>query len=139
MKLSDLIDHVEYVSDDKGSLKCAEISETSEDGKILNVYCLYSMTLSNLIVISDNLEEEIGEVLIDVPCRMKIHLNDIDVSSRTCSFTCDLYKFHVFIEGMSNGRKFLRQVELQINADLESRKINLLELLEIRPVLKSLE
>lgn len=139
MKLSDLIDHVEYVSDDKGSLKCAEIRETSEDGKILNVYCLHSMTLSNLIVISDNLEEEIDEVLIDVPCRMKIHLNDIDVSSRTCSFTCDLYKFHVFIEEMSNRRNLIRQVELQINANLESGKINLLELLEIRPVLKSLE
>ena len=56
------------------------------------------------------------------------------------SFFCiESRKFHVFIEGMSNGRKFLRQVELQINADLESRKINLLELLEIRPVLKSLE
>lgn len=139
MKLSDLIDHVEYVSDDKGSIKCAEIRETSEDGKILNVYCLHSMTLSNLIVISDNLEEEIDEVLIDVPCRMKIHLNDIDVSSRTCSFTCDLYKFHVFIEEMSNRRNLIRQVELQINANLESGKINLLELLEIRPVLKSLE
>ncbi|EMG32520.1 hypothetical protein [Streptococcus oralis] len=139
MKLSDLIDHVEYVSDDKGSLKCAEIRETSEDGKILNVYCLHSMTLSNLIVISDDLEEEIDEVLIDVPCRMKIHLNDIDVSSRTCSFTCDLYKFHVFIEEMSNRRNLIRQVELQINANLESGKINLLELLEIRPVLKSLE
>ena len=139
MKLSDLIDHVEYVSDDKGSLKCAEIRETSEDGKILNVYCLHSMTLSNLIVISDDLEEEIDEVLIDVPCRMKIHLNDIDVSSRTCSFTCDLYKFHVFIEEMSNRRNLIRQAELQINANLESGKINLLELLEIRPVLKSLE
>ena len=139
MKLSDLIDHIEYASDDKGSVKSAEISETSEDGKILNAYCLYSKTLSNLIVVSDDLEEEIEEVLIDVPCRMKIHLNEIDVSNRTCSFTCVLSKFHVFIEGISNGRKFLRQVELQINSDIESGKIDLLELLKIRPVLKNVE
>lgn len=137
MKLSDLIDRIEYISDDNGSVKSAEIRETSEDGKILNLYCSYRMNLFNLVIVLDDFEEEINEVLIDVPCRIKLHLGE--VSNGTCSFTCDLSKFHVFIEEMSNGRKFLRQVESQINSDLESGKFDLLESLEIRPVLKNIE
>ena len=137
MKLSDLIDRIEYISDDNCSVKSAEIRETSEDGKILNLYCLRRMNLSNLVIVSDDFEEEINEVLIDVPCRIKLHLNE--VSNGSCSFTCDLYKFHVFIEEMSNSRKFLRQVESRINSDIESGKLDLLELLEIRTVLKNVE
>lgn len=137
MKLSDSIDRIEYISDDNGSIESVEIRETSEDGKILNLYCSRRMNLSNLVIVSDDFEEEINEVLINVPCRIKLHLNE--VSNGTCSFTCDLYKFHVFIEEMSNGRKFLRQIESQINSYIESGKIDLLESLEIRPVLKHVE
>lgn len=137
MKLSDSIDRIEYISDDNSSIESAEIRETSEDGKILNLYCSRRMNLYNLVIVSDDFEEEINEVLINVPCRIKLHLNE--VSNGTCSFTCDLYKFHVFIEEMSNGRKFLRQIESQINSYIESGKIDLLESLEIRPVLKHVE
>lgn len=139
MKLSDLIDHIEYVSDDNGSISHAEIRETSEDGKIVDVYCRSRRTLYNYLFVSDDHEESIDEILTDVPCRIKIQLDDVDVSSGTCSFTCDLYKCQVFIEEMSSGRKLMRQIELQIQSDLESDKLDFLYALEIRPVLKTLE
>lgn len=139
MKLSDLIDHIEYVSDDNGSIAHAEIRETSEDGKIVDIYCRSRRTLYNYLFVSDDHEESIDEILTDIPCRIKIQLEDIDVSSGTCSFTCDLYKCQVFIEEMSSGRKLMRQVELQIQSDLESDRLDLLYALEIRPVLKNLE
>ena len=137
MKLSDLIDRIEYISDDNGSIKSAEIRETSEDGKILNLYCSRRMNLSNLVIASDDFEEEeINELLIDVPCRIKLHLNE--VLNGTCSFTCDLYKYHVFIVDMSSRKSHAYEVEKQITSDIETGKIDLLESLEIRPILKNL-
>lgn len=139
MKLADLIDHVEYVSDDNGSMERAEIREISEDGKIIDIYCRSRMTLYNFRCVSDELEEDIDEILTDIPCRIKIQLNDIDASNGTCSFTCNISKCQIFIEEMSSGRKLLRQIEMQINSDLESGKIDLLDALEIRLILKSAE
>lgn len=139
MKLVDLIDHIEYVSDDHGSISHAEIREISEDGKIIDIYCRSRMTLYNFLLISDDYEEAIDEIVTDVPCRIKIQIDDIDTSNGTCSFTCDLYKCHVFIEEMSSGRKLMRQVELQIKSDLEADRLDLLQALEIRPVLKTQE
>lgn len=139
MKLSDLIDHIEYVSNDNGSIAHAEIRETSEDGKIVDIYCRSRRTLYNYLFVSDDHEESIDEILTDVPCRIKIQLDDVDMSSGTCSFTCDLYKCQVFIEEMSSGRKLLRQVELQIQSDLEADRLDFLYALEIRPVLKTSE
>lgn len=140
MKLSDLIDHIEYVSDDNGSIAHAEIRETSEDGKIVDIYCRARRTLYNYLFVSDDDHEaSIDEILTDVPCRIKIQLDDIDVSNGTCSFTCDLYKCQAFIEEMSSGRKLMRQIELQIQSDLESDRLDFLYALAIRPVLKNLE
>ena len=139
MKLSDLIDHIEYVSDDNGSISHAEIREISEDGKIIDIYCRSRRTLYNYLFVSDDHEESIDEILTDVPCRIKIQLDDIDASNGTCSFTCDLYKSQVFIEEMSSGRKLLRQVELQIQSDLEADRLDFLYALAIRPVLKNLK
>lgn len=52
MKLADLIDRIEYVSDDNGSVESSEIRETSEDGKIIDIYCRARMTLYNFLFIS---------------------------------------------------------------------------------------
>lgn len=99
MKLSDLIDRIEYISDDNGSIKSAEIRETSEDGKILNLYCSRRMNLSNLVIASDDFEEEeINELLIDVPCRIKLHLNEVFernllVYMRSLQISC-IYRRH---------------------------------------------
>lgn len=139
MKLSDAIDYIEYTVDDNDQVRYADIRDISEDGKIIDVYCRFRMTLYNFLFISDDHEEEIDEIVTDVPCRIKIQLNDVDVSNGTCSFTCDLCKFQVFIDQMSSGRKFLRQVEMQIESDIESDKIDLLGALEIEPVLKRAE
>lgn len=139
MKLSDSIDRIEYISDDNGSIKSAEIRETSEDGKILNIYCSRRMNLSNLILALEDHEEEIEDVLIDIPCRIKIQLDNIDVSNGTCSFECDLYKYHVFIVDMSSRKSHAYEVEKQITSDIETGKIDLLESLEIRPILKNVE
>ena len=139
MKLSDLIDHIEYVSDDNGSIANAEIRESSEDGKTIDIYCRSRRTLYNYLFVSDDHEESIDEILTDVPCRIKIQLDDIDVSNGTCSFTCDLYKCQAFIEEMSSGRKLMRQIESQIQSDLESDRLDFLYALAIRPVLKNLE
>ena len=139
MKLSDLIDHIEYVSDDNGSISHAEIRETSEDGKIVDIYCRSRRTLYNYLFVSDDHEESIDEILTDVPCRIKIQLDNIDASSGTCSFTCDLYECQVFIEEMSSGRKRMRQIELQIQSDLESDRLEFLYALPIRPEIKHLE
>lgn len=139
MKLSDAIDYIEYTVDDNDQVRYADIRDISEDGKIIDVYCRFRMTLYNFLFILDDHEEEIDEIVTDVPCRIKIQLNDVDVSNGTCSFTCDLCKFQVFIDQMSSGRKFLRQVEMQIESDIESDKIDLLGALEIKPVLKNAE
>lgn len=138
MKLSDSIDRIEYISDDNGSIESAEIRETSEDGKILNIYCSRRMKLSNLILVLEDREEEIEDVLIDIPCRIKIQLDDVDVSNGTCSFECDLYKYHVFIVDMSSRKSHAYEVEKQIISDIETGKIALLESLEIRQILKNL-
>ena len=52
MKLSDLIDHIEYVSDDNGSISHAEIRETSEDGKTVDIYCRSRRTLYNYLFVA---------------------------------------------------------------------------------------
>lgn len=138
MKLSDSIDRIEYISDDNGSIESVEIRETSEDGKILNIYCSRRMNLSNLILVLEDREEEIEDVLIDIPCRIKIQLDSVDAPNRTCSFECDLYKYHVFIVDMSSRKSHAYEVEKQITSEIESGKIDLLESLEIRPILKNL-
>ena len=139
MKLADLIDRIEYISDDKGSISIAEIRDILEDDKTLDIYCRFRMTLYNFSLILDDRIIDIDEILTDAPCRIKIKFNEIDTSNGTCSFECDLYKIQIFVEDMISHKNLAYEVEKQIASDVEAGKINVLDSLEIRPVLKSVE
>lgn len=139
MKLADLIDRIEYISDDLGSISLAEIREISEDDRTIDIYCRFRMTLYNFSLILDNRRVDIDEILTDAPCRIKIKFNDIDESNGTCSFECDLSKIQIFVEDMISHKNLAYEVEKQIASDVEAGKIDALDALEIRPVLKTLE
>lgn len=139
MKLTDLIDRIEYISDDDGSIAIAEIRDISEDDKTIDIYCRFRMTLYDFSLILDDRRVDIDEILTDAPCRIKIKFNEIDELNGTCSFECKLSKIQIFVEDMISHKNLSYEVEKQIASDVEAYKIDLFDALDIRPVLKTLE
>lgn len=139
MKLADSIDRIEYISDDRGSIAIAEIRNISEDDKTIDIYCRFRMTLYNFSLILGDRIIDIDEILTDTPCIIKIKFNEIDMSNGTCSFECDLSKTQIFVEDMISHKTLAYEVEKQLASDVEAGKIDVLDALEIRPVLKTLE